>query len=215
MSADPLTLALLAGGTGMQMMSQQDQDNRRREKLNRQFERNDQLSNQSSKMVLDEADNFDPTNRRTAMQEQETKNFDASMADLQAGAGGALGAVQTSGDAGNVSEDFIKAKAGRAATEGQRITDIAKDLSKTRAPAQLQFSDAQRRGSLASSLQDMYTRNQNMSEATKQDMRNVEDSGLGDLGSLASQVALMNLTGGKKKPVPVDNPADTSGIEWA
>jgi hypothetical protein len=191
MTADPVTLSLIASGVGtaMQMQSQQDQAARKRSVMNRQLERNDQMAQKSGELVQSEADNFDPAKRKAAMEDQQAQNFDASMGDLKSGAGGAdVGAVQTSGDAGNVSEDFIKAKAGRAATEGQRITDIAKELSKTRAPNQLLQTEGQRRGDMASSLQNLFGANQNMANATSNDADTVMDDGTGALGSLASSI---------------------------
>lgn len=200
MSADPVSLALMAGGTIAQMQSQQDQVDRRRSIANRQLQRNDQTFTKSNDMIQSEADNFDPTKRKAAMEDQQAQNLDTSLADLKAGAGGGdVGAVQTSGDAGNVSEDFIKAKAGRAATEGQRITDIAKELSKTRTPNQLLQTEGQRRGDMASALQNLYSTNQNMASATSNDAETVGDNGLGTMGSLASAIGSAKFAGGLAK----------------
>lgn len=190
--AAAIPYALMAGGTLMSMKAQQQQADEKRNTLNQQLSRDDAASKKASGMVLDEGNYYDPTARKQAMAEQETKAYDTSMADLKAGAGGGdPAAVSTSSDAGNVSDDFVKAKADRAVTEGTRLTGIAREIAKTRAPTLLLGQEGQRGANLASNLQTLFGSNSNMANATKNDANSIEEPEYGGLGKIASSIGSM------------------------
>jgi hypothetical protein len=111
------------------------------------------------------------------------------MADLNAAApSGNAGAVTTTGDAGNVSDDFVKAKADRAVTEGTRLTGIAREIAKTRAPNLQLVTEGQRGADLAGNLQSLYGSNSNMGRATANDANSVLEPQYGGLGKIATLI---------------------------
>lgn len=218
--AAALPYALMAGGTLMSMKAQQQQADDKRNTLNQQLERDDQAAHKSSELVLNEGGYYEPAARKQAMADQEGLAYDSSVADLKAGAnGGDPAAVQTSGDAGAVSDDFVKAKADRAVTEGSRLTGIAREIAKTRAPSMLLGSEGQRGANLASNLQTLFGSNNNMARATQNDADTIEEPAYGGLGKIASSIGSAMAMGsiGKgaaaKSAMPMASNA-SSGIHW-
>lgn len=199
-------LGMMVGGSLLQMNAQQDAADERRQVMNRQLARDSAAQQKGAQQVLAEGQNFAPEQRQQAIQQAETQAFDQSQKDLQTGANvtGQPAAVQTSGDAGNVSADFIKGKADRAITEGTRLTSLAREIAKTRAPTLLQQTEAQRRANLAGDLSNLYGSNQQMAGATQNDAGAVEEPAYGALGSIASSIGSTwagSKLGGMFKPV--------------
>lgn len=176
-------LALMLAGTAMQMQAAKEQRDDRRSMLNRQLERDDAATTKAIDLVQDESGQYTVPNRQQAMQEQEQKTYDQIQADME-GAGGAN--VNTASDAGAVSEDFIKSKAARAVDEGNRLTAVAREAAKSRAPGQLMSEDAMRRAGMAGNLQNLWGTNKNMGRATGIDAEGVQAPAYGALGALAS-----------------------------
>lgn len=182
-----IPLLLSGGGALLQSNAQQEQADQKRATLNQQLERDADASRKSTALVQGEGQNYGVDARRAALEDQQGKTFTQIQSDMQ-GAGGA-GAVPTAGDAGAVSEDFLKEKAGRAVTEGTRLTDIAREAAKSRAPGQVQGSDGLRKAGLAGSLQNIFGTNTNMAHATVNDADAIQEPGYGALGSIASAIA--------------------------
>lgn len=215
MTAAAIPYVIAAVGTYAQMQSTEDAADERRSILNNQLTRDEEAAKKSSALVLDESGKFAPQQRKEELAANEEKVFGQQQKDLQAGAGGGdIGAVQTSGDAGNVSDDFLRAKADRAVTEGTRLTSIARELAKTRAPGQLQIDEGYSRGNLAGELQNLQGTNQNFARAAGNDAGNVQEGGLGSFGKIASTIGAAyanNSINGMKYPA---SKAPTSGISW-
>lgn len=186
MGPEMIAMAIAAGGTALQMSAQQDAADERRATLNRQLERDDQSQNKAIDLVQKEGQNYGMDERLKAMKGQEDQTYAQTQADMQ-GAGGSL--VNTSADAGNVSEDFVRGKAERAVTEGSRLTSIAREAAKARAPSSMMSEDALRRAGMAGSLQNTWGANTNMARATGIDAQNVQEPGYGALGAIASSIA--------------------------
>lgn len=185
MAAAAIPLALSVGGALMQNSAKQDQLSQKRSIMNRQLERDDQATNRALDLTGQEGQRYNVDARTQALADQEQKTFDQTQSDIQ-GAGG--GAVKTAGDAGNVSSDFLTTKAQRAVDEGTRLTSLAREAAKTRAPGMLGTTDAQSKGNLAGTLQNLWSTNNNLSRATQLDADNVEEGASGGLGALASAV---------------------------
>lgn len=190
-----LAMAMMAGGTVLQMQAAQDQADERRKILNTQLGRDEQATKKAIQLVQDESGNYTLPNRQEALQEEQGKTYDQIQTDMQ-GAGGAM--VDTATDAGNVSEDFLKTKAARAIDEGTRLTSIAREAAKSRAPTQLMSSDALRRAGMAGNLQSMWGTNNNMSRATGIDAEGVQAPGYGSLGTIASSIGGASLASDPK-----------------
>jgi len=193
----PMVIAL--AGTAAQMSAQADERDERRKTLNNQLERDETATKKSIDLVQKEGQNYGMDERLAAMKAQEEQGFGQTQADMQ-GAGGAT--VNTAGDAGNVSEDFIKGKAERAVTEGTRLTSIAREAAKTRAPGSLMNEDALRRAGMAGGLQSLWGTTSNMARATGNDAAAVQAPAYGALGSIASSIA------------PAMGSGAGSGVSW-
>lgn len=193
-----LAAGLSAAGTVAQMQAAEDERNQKRQILNRQLERDDQASQKSNEQVLQEGQRYAQANRQQGLQDAEDQTYKQTQADLQ-GAGGAN--IGTAGEAGNVSEDFLKTKAARAIDEGNRLTQVARETAKSRAPGQLQMGDSLSMANLAGNLQNLWGTTKNMSGATNLDAQDVSMPMYGQLGKVASAVA--PLAG-----------AQQSGVSW-
>lgn len=206
-------LALTAGGTVLQSQAAQEQADQKRQVLNRQLTRDDQTTDKAIDLTQQEAQKYAPAARLAAMQGQEGQIFDQSQKDI--GAGGAL--VDTAGDNGNVSEDFLKAKADRAVTEGNRLTDIAREAAKTRAPTALEGEEGLSKADLAGSLQSLFGTNRNLAGATENDAAGVQEPGYGLIGKLGSSIGTALLARNlAAKPVGAGGTggAGTGQVNW-
>lgn len=184
--------AMMLLGTAMQMQAAEEQKDDRRRLLNQQLDRDEQATKKAVNLVQDESGNYTLANRQEALQAEQGKTFDQIQADVQ-GAGGA--SVSTASDAGNVSEDFLKTKAARAIDEGTRLTSIAREAAKSRAPTQLMGTDALRRAGMAGELQSLWGTNNNMGRATANDAEGVQQPMYGSLGTVASSLGAGSLYG--------------------
>lgn len=202
-AAVPFLPYILAGGGALaQIVSADDAADERRQILNAQLERDDQASKKSNQLVLDQAQKLSGQQRADELAKQEDKIYQQQQKDLMTGAGGgALGTVQTSGDAGNVSDDFVRAKAERAVTEGNRLTNLAREVAKTRAPGQLLTNEGYQQADLAGALSNIGSTNQNYARAAQADASNVNEGPLGSFGKIASAIGLGLAAGGIGAPV--------------
>lgn len=207
LTENALPLALSGGGALLQNQAARQQASDRRNTLNRQLARDEAATNKSIDLTQTEAKRYDPAARQQALAEQEGKTYEQAQADI-AGAGGAM--IPTAGDAGNVSQDFITSKAQKAIDEGSRLTSIAREVAKSRAPIQLGGVDALSRANLAGNLQNTWGTNNNMARATGMDAQNIDEPGYGGLGSIASAVGTGMLAGGGMKKTPWQ-----SSINWS
>jgi hypothetical protein len=200
---------LAAAGTAASVVGQREANQDRRAILNRQLETTDQASDKANSMVLDEAQNYAPDARLKALQDEQAARYARTQGDLQSagatGAGGAL--IDSAGDAGNVSQDFLTAKNDRMASEGDRLGTIASELAKTRGVGGLLQKEGMRRGGLAGNLSNLWSTTRNVTGAGGLDAQNVQEPLYGQLGGLAAQMAM--LYGGAGAGTPA-----TSGAEY-
>lgn len=194
MQALPIIIA--AVGTAASMSAEQRAASERRDVLNRQLDRTSKATDASTSMVQQEGKRFSQEQRLAGLQGQEQKTYDQTQADLN-GAGGA--SVATAADNANVSDDFLKTKAARAIEEGTRLTSIAREAAKTRAPSQLQQDDSLSMAGLAGDLQNLWGTNRNMAQATGLDVQGVQTPMYGSLGKIATAVG-GSMAGGYGQP---------------
>lgn len=193
--AEPLALAALAGGTTLDYMGQRQAARERRDILNRSFRGTQEATDRATRLVADEGANYNGATRQQAMQEQEASNLARELQDLQST--GATGAnVSTVGDTGAVSGDFVRAKADKALSEGTRMTAIARELAKTRAPGQLTTNEALRRADVGQKTGSIFGTAQNMANAYNLDAQSVQEPWWGTAGKLARTAALAYTLGG-------------------
>lgn len=178
-----IPLLVSAGGTIATISAQEQADAERKGLLNRQLERDDQASQKNNALVQEEGKRFDPNARLQGLADQEQKTYDQTQADMQ-GAGGGL--VQTAATDANVSDDFLKTKAARAIEEGTRLTSIAREAAKARAPGQLGMDDSLSMANLAGQQQNLFGGLKNLDRATGLDAQSVTEPGYGNLGRVAT-----------------------------
>lgn len=191
-----LALALMAGGTGAQMLAQQDAADERRSMLNQQLARDKAATGRAIDLVQQEGQRFTPQARLQGLQGQADTAYNQAQTDL----GGAGANLDTAGDAGNVSSDFLKTKAARAIDEGTRLTSVAREVAKARAPGMLGAEDSLSRANLAGNLQDLWGTNRRMAGATQLDASSVTEPAYGAFGKVASALGTAGLMGAINSP---------------
>lgn len=194
MAAAP-ALALLAGGTYLKMRGDKKAGEERRDILNRSLQRTQATSEDAARQVVAEGQQFTPDARATAMQGQENAAFQRAQSDLAAGgAGGDV--VDTAGGAGANSAAFVKAKADKAVSEGNRITEIAREMARTHGTSDLLNAEGLRRADLSGRLGSAAASSRNMAQADQLDAQNVDTPLYGKLGGLAQMAGAAWLAGG-------------------
>lgn len=199
-----IALALMAAGTGAQMIGARQQQKQQRNILNRAMDDTARTQRQATTQVMDEAKKFTPESRMQAMQDAEQANYSQAQTDV---GGGAAANIPTA--SGNVSADYIKAQADRALSEGNRLTSIAREAAKVRAPGSMQNAEALRRANLTGDLASRWATNRNMSAAAQQDAASVDAPWYSDLGKIASAVGSAALM------APAAGAAGTAGVTGA
>jgi hypothetical protein len=201
-AAQLAALALSVGGTGASIAAQQQQASERRDIANQQMQRTNKAQEEADAKINAEGKQFAPDARQAALDGQQQATFDQSQKDL----GAAPTIIEGAGDGGNVSSDYLNAKADTALSEGNRLTAIARELSKTRAPGQLMTAEGLRRANLTGELSDIWGTNKRQAAAAELDAQNVDEPLYGSLGKLASAAGSAYLAsgGGAASPSAVD-----------
>lgn len=184
--------ALYAGGTVADKMAKQKADGERRSILNKAFEDNKRTTEKSAQMLADEGAKMSGDARQAAMADQEAAAYAQTQKDLSGAGGDFVG----SATGGNVSSDFMKAKADKALSEGTRLTALAKEAAKLRSPGDLMMNERQRQADLMGRTGSMWGSAKNMTGAAVEDAQSVQDPWYGTLGKLAKQAALIYAMGG-------------------
>lgn len=193
-----LPLLLAGAGAGINAAAERNAAKERRGILNRAMEGTDQAREKATQQVLAEGQKFGGQERLQAMQGQEQTALAQALKDVggtpQGGAGASV--IDTAGGEGAVSGDFVKARADRALSEGDRLTSVARELSKVRAPGQLQQQEGLRRADLSERLGSAATSNRARVNAATLDADNVEAPWWGQAAKLATTAAALYASGG-------------------
>jgi hypothetical protein len=195
MTAAAIPYLLLAGGTAAKYAGDRKAANERRDILNKSLQRTQATSDDAARQVVVEGQQFTPDARAAAMQDLENAAFQRAQSDLSAGgAGGDV--VDTAGGAGANSAAFVKARADKAISEGNRITDIAREMARNRGTGDLLQAEGLRRADLAGRLGSAASSSRNMAQADQLDAQNVDTPLYGKLGGLAQMAGAAWLAGG-------------------
>lgn len=197
MGAAAIPYVIAAVGAASSISAQRSQAKQQRRILNASLDRSENATRKATALVDREGQNFAPDARRAALEQQEQVALNQSKADL---AGAGANVIDTAGGGGNVSADFVKTQADRQISEGQRLTSLAKESAKTRAPSLLGESDAQRRANLAGELQNSFSSNRNQSAAAGLDAGAVQQPAYGQIGSLLSSLGSAYVAGNSGSP---------------
>lgn len=193
--ATALPYIAMAVGTGLSMKANSDAASERRNIINSQLEGTQRATEKAAALVDKESQQYDPNARKQALTDQEQQAFERSQKDLQFGAGGGS-LIDTAGGGGNVSGDFLKAKADRQVTEGNNLTALAREVAKTRAPSLLLTKEGQSRANLAGNLQNTFGAARNMANAAGQDASMVQPAAYGQIAQAVGNMGAMYMSGG-------------------
>jgi hypothetical protein len=196
--AAAIPIALMIGGAVVKNQAEKQQADEQRSQLNDALTRTADTQKKSNVLVQQQADNLSPIARAAAMTQQTGANLDQSKSDLtSAGAADGQGnaIINTAGDNGAVSKDFLTAKADRALEEGTRLSSIAQQLAKVRAPGQVQEQEGQQRANLTEALADMWGTTQHLNDANSLTAQNTPLPSYALAGDLAQ--AAGSVYGGK------------------
>lgn len=183
-AAVPYIIAV--GGAALQAKASSDQRKEQRSILNAGLAKTAAAQDKASSALVAEAKNYSPADRQAALDAQQAATYAQSLKDLGPSASGI---VDTAGSGGGAqSADFVKAKADSAITEGNRITDIARELSKVRAPGQQLTQEGIRRAGVQGDINSLFDSTRNVVNAGAIDAQNVEPPAYGTYGALASSI---------------------------
>lgn len=176
---------LMAAGTAAKMSGDEKMERERRRILNRSLQRSSETTDKTAQEVAKEGEQYNPATRALDMQAAQEGAFQRAQADVR-GAGGDI--VQTASDGGNNSSEFVKAKADRTVSEGNRITDIAREMARTRSTGDVLTSEGLRRADLASRVNSDWNSSNARSRADQLDSQNVATPALSEIGTMAQMV---------------------------
>lgn len=184
--------ALLAGGTAAQMLAAREQARAQRGIINRAQDRNDEAVREGSEATLKMAEGMTGASQADKMQAAAQAAAGRTMADLR-GAGADL--IDTGSGSGRTSGAFGRMVAERGAAERDRLSAIAQEVGRVRAPAEVMGNEAMARSALAERLASSFRSNQNRQQAASLDAQGVDRPWYGDVGQLAALVGGIGLAG--------------------
>jgi hypothetical protein len=175
--------AVMAAGTVAKMKGDERTADEKRGIINRSMEDTQKQADKAAAAVAAEGAQYSPEQRAIDMKAQEQGAFQRAQADL----GGSSGIVDSSAK-GNVSAEFLKAKAGKAVTEGNRITEIAREMARARAPGEQMTQEGLRRADMAGKIGSDWSTTNNMARAAQQTAANIGPNSLSNLGTVATAI---------------------------
>ena len=175
-------IPLLLGGTAAQIIGARKADNERRAILNRSLQNTSRTQDRAQELIDQEGKKYAPESRTAEMQAQQA----ALEAQQRNDVGGAT--IQTAGDTGNVSDDFLKAKADSAISEGNRLTARIRELAGARAPGAQVNAEGLRRAGVLGNVGSMWSSARGRAQAGEAAASNVDMPWWGQLGKVASAV---------------------------
>lgn len=199
LSDEYLPYIVQAVGTAATVHGQNKAAKERRAILNAQMERERQATDKSVDLVMNEANRYAMPARTEALTANEGKTYDQIQADLQ-GAGGA--AISTSTNSPNVSKDFLTTKALRTIEEGQRMTAMAREAAKARAPGMLGLDDRISMADTGGQVRHTLGAARNLNDASGLAAQAVQDPAYAGLGKIATAIGSGMAAGGYGKPRP-------------
>lgn len=186
-------LGLLLGGTAAQMAAARQQQQQQKRTLQRAFDKNDETVGDATQQVLAEGEKMTGASRMESMRAAADAAAARTMSDLS-GAGADV--IDTAGDKGRMSDAFGQRKAEVQAMEGDRLSRIAQEVGRARAPAEVSANEALARSALAERLGSSFRSNQARTQAAGLDAESVDLPWYGYAGQLASLVGGMGLASG-------------------
>lgn len=178
--AEPLVYAYLAA-TAVELAGQQEQKRERRNILNASLADAEKTQKDAIDQVQTEAEQLSPEARLQQMALAERQAYDGTMNDIR-GAGGA--AIDTAAGNGAASADFTRALDERRGAENARLSAIARELAKVRAPQDVATQTAMRRSAMAERLGSIWNSQRGRSDAARLDAEAVDVPAYGQIAGL-------------------------------
>jgi hypothetical protein len=188
-AAAPYIIA--AAGTAVKMRADQQQAQEQRQQLNAALSRTDETQKKANAAIGEEAAKLAPTARMANLNNQAGADVTQAKSDLTASGAtdsGGNSIIDTAGDGGAVSKEFLTDKADRAISEGTRLSSIAQQLARTRAPGQLVEQEGQGRANLTEQLANMWGTTQNLNSGNATTAQGIQEPGYGQVGQLAASL---------------------------
>lgn len=177
-------LAVAGAGTAVSNAADKRAAGDRRNILNRSMDRTVETQGKATDLVLNEAGKYSPDQRLADMKAQEDANYQQAQKD-GAIPGAVPGATQGQARAMSLGD------ADKALAEGNRMTAIARELAKVRAPGQLGAKDSARRAEMAGETGSMWSNDRAQSNAAGLDAQSVSAPWWGTLGKVAQSAGMM------------------------
>lgn len=171
---------LAVGGAAANYLGEQQANRERRGILNRAMAQTNEAQDKATELVQDEAKNYAPDQRLKDMQAQEQAAYERAQQDT----GGAV----LEDAKGNVSDAYVRAKADKAIQEGDRLSKIAREMARVRAPGLQMHNEGLGLADLAGRTGSMFGSARNMAQAAQLDAQAVDAPWWGQLGKLAQAV---------------------------
>lgn len=181
MSGSEALLYAYLAGTGLQMVGDHQADQERKSIINRSLAEAEDTQGKAVDTVQQEASQMAPQQRLQAMLAAEQGNVERGMGDIVGAGGGAIAAPM-----GNVSQDYLRGRAERTATEGDRLTSVVRELARTRAPGDVATRESMRRSAISEQLGSLWNSQKTRSSAATMDAQDVEAPAYGQLGGLVA-----------------------------
>lgn len=186
--------AIAAAGTAAEIAAERRKAQKQREIMNQAFQVTSKKSDEANQAIEDVGQEMSATKRLADMQAQGDQINAQTLADLKStGAGGDQ--IATAGDAGNTSADFAQAKATRGGQEADRMTALARETAKIRAPGQMQTREGMRRADAQERAGSIWGSARNALDAYQMDAEGVTAPWYGTAGKLARTAAMAYLGG--------------------
>ncbi len=182
MAAIPAAYWVMAAGTAAKALGDRQQQKQQRSILNRAMDQTARTQGATQQMIAGEGAKYGGEARAEALQGQEA----AAMAQAQKDTQGATLPQTTSG---RVSGDYLRAQASKTASEGERLTAIAREAAALRAPGRLLQGEDMRRADVLGRVGNALSSDANMARAAQQDAAAVQAPIYGQLGGLAATIA--------------------------
>jgi hypothetical protein len=184
MAAIPAAYWIMAAGTAAKMAGDRQQQKQQRSIINRALDQTAKTQGATQQMIAQEGANYSGDARAQAMQGQEDAAFAQAQQDVQ-------GAALPQAGAGRMSGDYLRAQASKTATEGERLTSIAREAAKLRSPGRLLQDEGARSADTLGRVGSALGTDANMARAAQTDAASVQAPAYGQLGGLAATIAGM------------------------
>jgi len=180
-----LALGTAAGGAYISNQADKRRAGEQRSILNRSLDRSEKAQAETTGDVLKEAQKYAGDQRMAELQQQEAANVAQAEKDgaIRSAATAAVPG-QTQGQPGTIA----LGDADKALSEGNRMTAIARELAKVRAPNQLLAAAQLRRANLAGDTNNLWSNDRSQANAAGLDAQSVKAPWWGTLGKVAQAV---------------------------